>query len=165
MQLHPLKAHWPGCHRSCWRWASGCHTSPVLFSCYWSLPLWNENTKCDHLDSISFIYGILYMPVHNTAPLMHLKNNIGCLANIHVEKFKVLVTLKHSTISVSTSNHYSNEFLLKQQAIILNVFSPPSLIHYRPYHYGLNSIFLMRYSINKTQWTRWRVTLWIELKR
>lgn len=42
-QLHPLRAHWPEFLRSYWMLASECHTFPVHFSCYWSLPL--ENTK------------------------------------------------------------------------------------------------------------------------
>lgn len=54
----------------------------------------------------------------------------------------------------------------KQQAIILNVFSSPSLIHYRPHYYDLISIswWGVIIAINKTQWMRWRVTLWTELK-
>lgn len=42
MQLHPLRAHWPESHQSCWRRASGSHTSPAHSSCCWSPPLREE---------------------------------------------------------------------------------------------------------------------------
>lgn len=51
MPLHPLRAHWPGSHQSCWRRASGFHTFPARSSCCWSPPLgerrqsrWNRST-------------------------------------------------------------------------------------------------------------------------
>lgn len=44
MQLRPQRAHWPGSRRSCWRRASGCHTSPAHSSCCWSPPL-REKTE------------------------------------------------------------------------------------------------------------------------
>lgn len=45
--LHP--PHWPEFLQSCWRRASGCHTSPVLVAWRWSPPLksdrwWNHDT-------------------------------------------------------------------------------------------------------------------------
>jgi len=49
----------------------------------------------------------MYMQIHWTCTCNAFENNNGCLANIQVEQIKILVTLNHSTISVSTSNYYT----------------------------------------------------------